>query len=221
MMGGMVMAALFIRALIIYFLITFMLKLMGKRQVGEMELSELVTTLLLSEIAALPIDDPDIPFLHAIVPILLIFSAEVIITFCKTKINPLKNIFESKPVFLIERGKLNQNELAKNRISINEFLGELRIQGVADIHDAYYAILEQDGKLSVIKRSNTGTTEPGLPHTLIADGVINPTAASHLSMTVEDVQAVCKREGTQAEDVFLMQKDDAGTLRIIQKESAK
>lgn len=213
------MASILFRTIIIYFLLTFTLRIMGKRQVGEMELSELVTTLLLSEIAALPIDDPDIPFLHAIIPVLLIFSLEVIITFCKTKFDPLKRIFESKPVFLIERGILNQKELAKNRISINEFLGELRIQGIADIHDAYYAILEQDGKLSVVKRSNSPGPETGIAHPLVTDGTINPEAASRLSMNEEQVRALCRTEGVDVEDVFLLQKDDAGTVRFIKREN--
>ena len=89
---------------------------------------------------------------------------EIIITFLKTKWNPLKKIFESKPVFLIRRGVLNQKELERNRISVNEFLGELRMQGISVLTDAYYAILEQDGKLSVVKRAKPGEEEKGLSH---------------------------------------------------------
>ena len=99
------MFSIFARVIIIYFLITLVLRIMGKRQVGELELSELVTTLLLSEIAALPVDDPDIPFSHAVIPMLLIFTLEIVVTYLKTKCNPLKRIFESKPVFIIEKGK--------------------------------------------------------------------------------------------------------------------
>ena len=136
------MISLLFRTLLIYLFLTMILRLMGKRQVGEMEISELVTTLLLSEIAALPMEDTDIPVLHALVPILAIVALEIIITYLKTKWNPLKKIFESQPVFLIRRGVLNQTELERNRISVNEFLGELRMQGVSVLTDAYYAILE-------------------------------------------------------------------------------
>lgn len=215
------MPALFFRTICIYFLITAVLRIMGKRQVGEMELSELVTTLLLSEIATLPIDDTDIPLLHAVLPILLIFSVEVIITYLKTKWNPLKRIFESKPVFLIERGHLHQEELVRNRISINEFLGELRIQGIPDISEVYYAILEQDGKLSVVKRAEAGTEDPGIAHALIADGCINEDALSHVGLQKEDVISLCRREGVQVDEVFLLQRNDAGKVRVVKKEVRK
>ncbi len=212
------MASIFFRVILIYFLITLVLRIMGKRQVGELELSELVTTLLLSEIAALPIDDPDIPLSHAIIPILLIFSLEIIITYLKTKCNPLKRIFESKPVFIIEKGRINQKELAKNRISIGEFLGELRIQGVADIGDVNYAILEQNGKLSVVQKSEGQSPDPGLPHMLIADGVINTLAAGHLNMSVEEISSICVSYGQSIETTFLLLKDDTGTIQLIPKE---
>ena len=215
------MFSVYFRIIIIYFMITFILRFMGKRQVGELELSELVTTLLLSEIAALPVDDPDIPLSHAIIPVLLIFSLEVIVTFLKTKINPLKRIFESKPVFIIEKGRLNQKELGKNRISIGELMGELRTLGVADIGEVYYAILEQNGKLSVVKRNQNMTPDPGLPHTLIADGEINDSALSRLNMTIQDVTALCTSLQTTPRDVFLLLKDDAGGIRFIPKEVQK
>ena len=212
------MASIFFRVIIIYFILTLFLRIMGKRQVGELELSELVTTLLLSEIAALPIDDPDIPLSHAIVPILLIFSLEVIITYLKTKCNPLKRIFESKPVFIIEKGRINQGELAKNRISIGELLGELRIQGVANINDVYYAILEQNGKLSVVQKNKTVSPDPGLPHVLIADGEINKVAAEHLNVSESAIINICSNFGQSIETTFLLMQDDAGSILFIPKE---
>lgn len=215
------MISLFFRTMLFYAFLTLVLRLMGKRQVGEMEISELVTTLLLSEIAALPMQDTDIPILHAIIPILVIFSLEVIITFLKTKWNPLKKIFESKPVYLIKRGVLNQGELERNRISVNEFLGELRIQGVSSLSDAYYAILEQDGKLSVIKRAKPGETEKGLAHTLISDGQICQAAKQDLGMSDENIYALCRQEGVKPDEVFLLLRDDAGTTYCIRKDPKK
>lgn len=215
------MISLLFRTLLIYLFLTMILRLMGKRQVGEMEISELVTTLLLSEIAALPMEDTDIPVLHAAVPILAIVALEIIITFLKTKWNPLKKIFESKPVFLIRRGVLNQKELERNRISVNEFLGELRMQGVSVFTDAYYAILEQDGKLSVVKRAKPGEEEKGLSHPLISDGQINKNALDDLNMTEETVKTLCLAEGTTPEDVFLLLRDDAGGIICIRKENGK
>lgn len=215
------MVSLLFRTLLIYLFLTMILRLMGKRQVGEMEISELVTTLLLSEIAALPMEDTDIPVLHAAVPILVIVALEIIITFLKTKWNPLKKIFESKPVFLIRRGVLNQEELERNRISVNEFLGELRIQGVSVLTDAYYAILEQDGKMSVVKRAKPNEEEKGLSHPLISDGQINKKALDDLDMTEESVYALCREEGARPEDIFLLLRDDAGGTICIRKDKNK
>ncbi len=211
------MASIFFRTLLIYFLITVLLRAMGKRQVGEMELSELITTLFLSEIATMPIDDTDIPLFHAIVPILLIFSAEIIITFLKTKWNPLKKIFESKPVYLIEKGKLNQKELAKNRISINELIGELRMQGISALSDVHYAILEQEGKLSVVKK-NCGQDSSVFYHVLIADGEIDNDAVNRLNMTQDDVKSLCNGRGLSTKEVFLLQKSDNGEVYALKKE---
>lgn len=215
------MSSIFFRVVIMYLLLTVVLRLMGKRQVGEMQVSDLVPTLLLSEIAALPIDDSDIPLLHAVIPILFLFSAEVLITYAKTKWNPLKKVLESRPIFLIERGQLRQEELAKNRITLTEFLGECRLQGVADIRNIYYAILEQDGKMSIMQRAKGGGADPGIPHLLVADGVINREAAEKIGMTADTVKAIARQEGYRAEDLFLLQKDDAGQVYSIPKERKK
>lgn len=212
------MISLFFRTFLLFAFLTLMLRLMGKRQVGEMEVSELVTTLLLSEIAALPMEDTDFPVLYAIVPILVIFSFEVIITFLKTKWNPLKKLFESKPVFLIKRGVLDQKELGKNRISLGELLSELRIQGIATYGDAYYAILEQNGKLSVVKRAKPDETEKGISHTLVSDGKLSKEAMKDLGLTEENVLALCRAEGVTPEEIFLLLRDDAGTVTCIKKE---
>ncbi len=212
------MASLFFRTIIIYFLLTLALRIMGKRQVGELEISELVTTLLLSEIAALPIDDPDIPLLHAVVPILLIFSMEIIITHLKSRWNPLKRIFESKPTFLIKQGVLQQNELLQNRITFSEFISACRVQGVSDIFDVYYAILEQDGKLSVVERAKAGEEECGIAHPLIIDGELEYDTIRRLSLTEDDIHRMCLAEGAEVKDLFLLQIDDAGTVKSIKKE---
>lgn len=215
------MISILFRTLFIYLFLTMILRLMGKRQVGEMEISELITTFLLSEIAALPMEDTDIPILHAIVPILAIVALEIIITYLKAKWNPLKKIFESKPVYLIRRGVLDQAELDRNRISLGELLGELRMQGISIFSDAYYAILEQDGKLSVVKRTTNGEEEKGLSHALVADGEISRDALADLDLTEENVRDLCRAEGAELKDILLLLRDDAKNIICIRKEEKK
>ena len=110
------MASIAVRTLLIYILLTFSLRIMGKRQLGELDVGELVSTLLISEIAAIPVDDPDIPLLNAIIPTLLILSLEIIISTVKNKSETLKTTIEGVPCYIIYKGKLLQNVLKENRI---------------------------------------------------------------------------------------------------------
>ena len=168
------LTTLLVRTLIIYFLLTIAMRIMGKRQLGEMELSELVTTLLLSEIAAVPITDFRIPMTRAIIPVILIISFEIIIPFIIGKKRSLKKLVEGKPSYLIYRGELRMSEIRKNRVSLDELICELRGQGYFDISDIQYAILEPNGKLSVLPKSGDATAQNtnGMVHSLIIDGEI-------------------------------------------------
>ena len=222
---------IFFRTIMIYITMTVLLRLMGKRQVGELETAELISTLLLSDIATLPIANPDIPLLYAILPIILIVGFEVIVTYSKNKINFLKRIFESKPSFLIYKGKIDQREMEKMRISIQELVSELRVQEINDINDVYYAILEENGKLSVIKRAALSTPsaqdlgiavpEKGIAHSVIIDGAINYDCIKRMGRTETEIMKICKNSKCKLEDVFLMTIDDDNGVKITRKEKRK
>ena len=209
------MAAIFIRTLIIYIMISVAIKFMGKRQIGELEVSELVSTLLISEIAALPIADQDIPLLNAIIPLFLLVCLEIIVSFTKNKSEKIKRAIEGKPAFIIYQGKLNQDVLAENRISVNELLSEMRIQGVGDIRDIYYAILEPNGKLSIIQKNN----ENKIAHALIIDGYLDEHTLSALGYGAEWLEKELLKRKMHKSDIFLMTVDDAGDTYIIRKEN--
>ncbi len=221
------MAAILIRTVIIYIFLSVVLKVLGKRQVGELEVSELVSTLILSEVAALPLSDPDIPLLYAMIPILILLSIEISLTFLKNKSKILKRILESRPNFLIDKGKLCEDELSRVRISLDELLGELRLKGVADIDDVYYAVLEQNGQLSVILKKenepitprmlNLKSTESGIAHPLILDGDICTENLKRIQKNEEWLVEECKREGLRTKDIFLCTFDDSGKLSIIKR----
>lgn len=225
------MTVVFIRTFIIYFVISAVMRIMGKRQVGELEVSELISALLLSEIAAMPIENPDLPISYAIIPLVAIVCFEIIITFSKTKIVILKKIFENKPSIIIKRGKLDQEELGKMRISLEELLGELRIKGITDISDVEYAILEQNGKLSIIPRTEKmpatvedlklSFTKKGIAHPLLIDGQFNE---YNMRDTGKDKNWILKRikdEKCNLNDVFLMTIDDDQNVNIIKREKQK
>ncbi|MBE6644363.1 MAG: DUF421 domain-containing protein [Ruminococcaceae bacterium] len=211
------MASIFIRTVIIYIFLVFTLKIMGKRQISELEIGELVSTLVVSEVAALPIADPDIPILNAIIPIIIIACLEIIISSVKNKSEKLKGLVEGEPIFLIYRGKLIQSALADNRMSVNELLCELRMQGVADIKDIYYAVLESNGKISVFQKSDSSS----FSHTVIVDTETDKKTLAYLGYDDAWLTKELKKHNAKSADVFLMTANDNGETYIIRKEKDK
>jgi len=207
------MASALIRTLIIYVFLSFSIKIMGKRQIGELETSELISTLLISEVASAPIDNPSIPLSSAILPILFIISVEILVSFIKNKSERMKSIVDGEPAFVIYKGKLRQSVLKKNRISLNELLSEMRVLGVGDISEVDYAILEQNGKLSVLKKN-----EDKIAHTLIIDGEVNGRNLKALGYDGKWLSARLKERGHKPDDVFLLTIDDSSNINIILKE---
>ncbi len=209
------MASIVARTIIIYILLNFSLKIMGKRQLGELDVSELVSTLLISEIAAIPIDDPDIPLFNAIIPILLIISVEIIVSSLKNKSEKLKAAIEGEPSYIIYKGKLLQRSLSENRISVNELLAELRSQGVGDLRDVEYAIIEQNGSLSVIRSGDSS-----LFHSVIIDGEIKLDTIDRLKISEKTLNKLLEQRGTKAVDILLMSINDEGDIYIINKDGS-
>lgn len=207
------MATIVARTLIIYLLITVSLRVMGKRQIGELDVGELVSTLLISEIAAIPIDDPDIPLLNAIIPTLIIISLEIIISTIKNKSEKMKRTIEGEPVYVIYRGKIIQKALSDNRISVNELLAELRGQGVGDVSDVYYGIIEQNGGLSIIK-----TDDSPLAHSVIIDGTLIEKNIRRLGLCSDWVKKRLSESGCSLGEVYLMTVTDEKKVNIIIKE---
>ena len=207
------MASVLIRTVLIYGFLALAMKLMGKRQLGELETGELISALLISEIAALPIDNPDIPLSSAIFPTLLIITLEILLSFIKNKSNRLKRAVDGEPTFIIYKGRLRQDVLRENRISINEVLSELRVMGVGDIADADYVILEQNGKLSVLQKNRDR-----MAHALIIDGEVNEATLKSLGYNREWLNKRLAEASRKADEVFLLTVGDDGTINIIKEE---
>ncbi len=208
------MISIFVRTILIYIILSIMMKIMGKRQIGELEVNELVSTLLISEIAAIPISDTDISLLPAIIPILFITSLEVVISTVKNKSALAKRIVEGEPVYIIYRGELRQKVLKDNRLSINEILTEMRIQGIGDISEVYYGILEQNGKLSLLKK----TPSENLAVPVIIDCAIDDKNLEEAGYTRKWLNERLIERNLIADGIFLMTVDDKGYINIILKE---
>ena len=207
------MASIFIRTIIIYLLLSFSMKIMGKRQIGELDVGDLISTLLISELAAIPIDDSNIPLLNALLPILFIVALEIIISSLKNKYSVLKKYAEGVPSFIIFKGRLFKETLKENRISINELLSEARVQGIFDIKEIDYCILEANGKISISKKQNASGN---VAHPLIIDGQINKSELRLMEMSENDLSSYTN--GTDTKKIFLFTLDDTRAPNIIIKE---
>ncbi len=225
------MLTLFIRTIIIYFALLLALRLMGKRQIGELRVSELIITLILSEIAVQPITDRNKPLLYAIVPILLLLSVEVIVSYLLLKSDFIKKLFYGSPTILIRRGRLLEEELKKNRIEADELASELRQKGFSKLDEIYYAVLEENGKLSVFPRAadaplkpkdmSLATDECGIDHLLVIDGKILPSRLNELGWDEKRLDCEIKRTKIPLDEIFIMASDDSGKITCIRKEKKK
>ena len=223
------MLGIFIRTLVVYLVLTGAMRLMGKRQIGELEVSELITTLLISEIATIPIENADIPVLHAIIPIVTLVTLEVVMATLLSRHPKLRQALETAPSMLICRGTLNQSELIRNRMSVEELFTGLRQQGIADPDEVEYAIMEKNGQLSVIPKAahrpveagdlKSEVRESGIMHMLISDGRINHYNLQLLGRDEGWLQKQLGKRGLQCETLLYFLCDDAGKTRWAKKET--
>ena len=157
-----------VRTFILYFAVIVAMRLMGKRQIGEMQPFELVVTLMLSDLAAVPMQETGIPLLSGVVPIGVLLFLEITLSFISLKSKRARAFLLGRPAILIRGGKLNEKEMRRLRINIDDIQDELRKKDIASISEVEIAILETDGNISAFPMADGG----GLPYTLISDGRI-------------------------------------------------
>ncbi len=221
------MIATIIRTFIIYCVVSVCVRLMGKRQLGELQPGELVVTILISEIAAIPIEDNTVPIISSVIPLLLLVSFEIISSVIDRKSVKFRYWTEGKPVTIIRNGTLLQKELKSLRFTINDVLSGLRQKDVFDIEDVEYAIVETNGTLSVLlkpdKRPVTsklvGKTEKdtGLPCAVVVDGQIIESTFEDCGITENEVIQKIQRETDDIKTILLMTVDKSKKYNIIFK----
>ena len=226
------MSIVFLRTLIIYVALIFAMRLMGKRQLGEIELSELVITVLISDIAAHPLQDIGIPLMNGVLPIVILLCCELIISGVIVKSNRAKELICGKPCFIIVNGVIDQKEMKKNRLSPDELAEELRGQSVLDMSQIKYAILETDGRLNIVlfpsERPVTAgqmqikADDSGYPVIIINNGKIIP---KNLRICGKDERWLQKelsaRKISDPKDVFLMTVNDENQIYFAKAEDTK
>ena len=211
------MAVIFIRTILIYVLLLAVMRISGKRQVGEIQISELVTTFLLSDIASYPLTNPAIPILNAVIPIFTLISLEIIFSFLTTKCARLKKILDGKPSIVILHGKIQKKEMERLRLSMDDLLCELRLKNISDIDDVDYAILEQNGQISVFPKN-----QKPLSHAVIIDGVPNTPLLKQIGKNKHWLHEILKAKNIhEYGDIFLLSVTDSGDITLIKQEQTK
>ncbi len=177
------MLTVLFRTAFMYAIVLIFMRIMGKRQLGQMQISEFITAMILSELAALPISDRTIPLAYSLIPLIVIISAEVILSYISLKSHAAQRFLESVPTVLVEKGVLNQQALIDSRITVKELLVELRTNGLTSLREAEYVFLEPNGKFSIVPKAayrpatvadlalNAEETDPDT--ILIVDGKVN------------------------------------------------
>ena len=221
------MITLIFRTLLVYVFLIFIMRLMGKRQIGELEVTDLVATLLLSEIASLPITDPNIPVLHAIVPMIVLLSLEVFSSYILLRAPKLKNFLSASPTILIKDGILDQAALLATRLSIEELMSEIRQQGYYSFACVWYAILEKDGKLTILPRAryspptqemlNITSPEESLMHIVYNGGSWNDKGLALIGKDRPWLGKQMERRGVTLSDQFCVTANSRGEIYWIPK----
>ena len=218
----------FIRTLLLYILLFGAVRLMGKRQISEMQTSELVVTLLISDIAAIPMQDTGQPLVSGILPIGVLILCEIAVSYLMIKLPRFRRIICGKPIVVINDGTLDQKALRKLRMSTEDLSEQLREKDVFSLEDVAYALVETDGKLSVVKKPDKNTVTAGMlaiavPDTGIETVVISDGEISHFSLKLIRkspawLEGILRGKNIQQQDIFLMTADTAGNFHIIRKE---
>ncbi len=226
------MAIIAIRTLIVFLCIYLSLRLMGKRQLGELEPSELVVAVLISDLAAHPLQDIGIPLMNGLGPVAILLSCELIISWLNMKSSRFRSFCFGTPSILLRDGKILEKELKKNRFTLDELCEELRSKGVTDLSTVRCAVLETDGTLNVLLRASEQPLTParlgirvedgGLPVTLVSDG---KPARDNLRLLGKDeawLQKELSRRGiASASQVLYMTVDELGSIYLMLREDRK
>lgn len=218
----------YLRAIVLYLILIAVIRLMGKRQIGQMEASEFVVTMLVADLASIPMQDGGIPLYTGLIPILTVLSMELVLSGLSLRSITFRRILCGKPVILVENGKIIQANLRKTRVTLDELTGHLREKDVLDIQSVQYAILETNGNLSVFpypkyrpasaKDAGIETSKQSLPITIICDGKLLEKNLALSGKTKTWVDKVLKSHTAAVEDTCLMTVDSNDHIFFCRRE---
>ena len=222
------MLVLFIRSILIYIIVLVVMRLMGKREIGQLQPFELVISIIIADLAAIPISNSGIPLQNGIIPILGLLVMDLIISIGNMKSMKFRQFISGKPSILIYRGKINEKVLRKERFTINELQERLRDKNIMNLGDVEYAILETSGQINVIQKPSKRTTIPedfniepeyeGISYDLVIDGNIMYDNLSILEKNYEWLKKEVKKFGYKPEEALVVTIDGKGQIFSQKKE---
>ena len=218
----------YMRTIVLYSVLITVIRLMGKRQIGQMEPSEFVVTMLVADLASIPMQDGAIPLFSGIVPILTVLGMELVLSALSLRSIRLRKILCGKPVILIENGNILQANLRKTRVTLDELTGHLREKDVLDLRSVQYAILETNGNLSVFpypKDRPASAREAGIqprpqsiPITIISDGKLLTENLTKAKKDSRWLQKVLQERDAAVSDTWLLTVDRQDHILFYRKE---
>jgi len=222
------MGIVFIRTIILYIMLMIMLRIAGKRQIGELQSSELVVTILISDLAAIPMQDTSIPLLHGIIPIVTVICTEIIFSSLSLKSRFLRKAMYGTSCIVIKNGVIDQKMLKRLRMSLDDLLEELRLKDTDDFTKVDIAIVETNGTLSVFK--NTQFTPPSakdiavtasannISHTIISDGITCRKTLASTGHSLIWLKNMIKSHGAKNDkEIFYMAVNNADEVTVVMK----
>ena len=220
----------YFRTVIVYLVLIAVIRLLGKRQIGQMEPSEFVVTMLVANLASIPMQDSGIPLLAGIVPILTVLGVELVLSALSLRSIGLRKLLCGKPVILIENGNILQENLRKTRVTLDELTGHLREKDVLDLHSVQYAILETNGNLSVFpyprerpasaRDAGIAARKQYLPMTIVSDGKLLPANLQKAKKDESWLRQVLLQNSARLEDTWLLTVDGGDNVVFFRREES-
>lgn len=188
--------SIIIKTFILYFFIIIMYRIMGKKEVGELGIGDLIVTVLIAELAALSIEDTEASIFVSIVPIVVLVICEIVLSFISMKSDMIRNFIDGKPSVIIKNGKVNFTVMTKLRYTLDDLITQLREKGIKSLEEVDYAVLENSGNLSVFQNTDA------YPMPFILDGVIDYKVLKEIKKDRTWIQKFLEKENLELEDIF-------------------
>ena len=208
------MALIMVRTVIVFLVLLIIMRLMGKRQIGEMQPFELVITLLISELACIPMADASVPLLYGIVSVVTIFVLHELVTLIDLKGKPFKALLSGKPGVVVNKNGIDAYELKRNRLDVSDLIESLRTAGYFSLDSIDYALYESNGTFSALPKKNYEEKQTSLPLVILSSGKFDEKNLKFSGLSAEFFRGILHNQGVKEKDVLVLTADGTGKLYL-------